>query len=215
MPHEKWENKLHEYKAMKVEWDESRGRDYWRPMPRNELMNKTDIEIVSQINSEIRGIYNFYRLAENVGVLSKFYYMMRYSLLKTFASKYRTIVSKIKKRFMRGGIFCVPYYTKSGQKICEFYHDGFRKQDSGYDNVEDTLPQYLRYDGRNTLANRLKAGICEMCSGQTEDIRMHHVRSLKSLTGNTESERLMLKMRRKSLALCPDCYAVSQANLQR
>jgi hypothetical protein len=35
---------------------------------------------------------------------------------------------------------------------------------------------------------------------------MHHVRSLKKLTGKTESERLMMKMRRKSLALCPDCF---------
>jgi group II intron reverse transcriptase/maturase len=207
VPHEKWENKLHEYKAMEVNWDESRGRNFWRPMPRNELMNKTDIEIVSQINSEIRGIYNFYRLAENVGVLHKFYYMMRYSLLKTYAGKYRTIVSKIKKKYMRGGVFRVPYSTKGGPKVCEFYHDGFRKQDTGFDNVQDTLPQFLRYDGRNTLANRLKAGVCEMCGGRTEDIRMHHVRSLKKLTGKTESERLMMKMRRKSLALCPDCYA--------
>jgi len=207
VPHEKWENKLHEYKAMEVNWDESRGRNFWRPMPRNELMNKTDIEIVSQINSEIRGIYNFYRLAENVGVLHKFYYMMRYSLLKTYAGKYRTIVTKIKKKYMRGGVFRVPYSTKAGPKVCEFYHDGFRKQDTGFDNVQDTLPQFLRYDGRNTLANRLRAGVCEMCGGRTEDIRMHHVRSLKKLTGKTESERLMMKMCRKSLALCPDCYA--------
>jgi hypothetical protein len=46
-----------------------------------------------------------------------------------------------------------------------------------------------------------------MCGGRTEDIRMHHVRSLKKLTGETESERLMMKMRRKSLALCPDCFS--------
>jgi group II intron reverse transcriptase/maturase len=206
VPHEKWENKLHEYKAMQVKWDESRGRDYWRPMPRNELMNKTDVEIVSHINSEIRGIYNFYRLAENVSSLNMFYYMMRYSLLKTYAGKYRTTVSKIKGRYMRDGVFRVRYSTKAGQKVCEFYHDGFKKQDYGYDNVLDTLPQYVRYDGRNTLANRLRKGICEMCGGKTEDIRMHHVRSLKKLTGETESERLMMKMRRKSLALCPDCY---------
>jgi len=34
----------------------------------------------------------------------------------------------------------------------------------------------------------------------------HHVRALKKLTGKTEAERLMLHMRRKSLALCPYCY---------
>ena len=211
VPHEKWENKLHEYKAMQVKWHESKGRDYWRPMPRNDLMNKTDIEIVSQINSEIRGIYNFYRLAENVGVLHRFYYMMRYSLLKTYAGKYRTIVSKIKRRYMHDGVFRVHYSTKAGPKVCEFYHDGFKKQDYGYDNVQDTLPQFVRYDGRNTLANRLRAGVCEMCDGKTEDICMHHVRSLKKLTGKSESERLMMKMRRKSLALCPDCFASTHA----
>lgn len=206
VPHEKWENKLHELKVMQVKWDENRGRDFWRPMHRNELLNSTDIEIVRQYNSEIRGLYNFYRIAENVGVLSKFYYMMRYSMLKTYAGKYRTNVSKIKKKYMRGGVFRVPYDTKSGPKLCEFYHDGFRKHDEGYDNVQDTLPRYIRYDGRNTLANRLKAGICELCGNKTDDIRMHHVRALKKLTGKTEAERLMLHMRRKSLALCPYCY---------
>lgn len=206
VPHEKWENKLHELRVMQVKWDENRGRDFWRPMHRNELLNSTDIEIVRQYNSEIRGLYNFYRIAENVGVLSKFYYMMRYSMLKTYAGKYRTNVSKIKKRYMRGGVFRVPYITKSGPKLCEFYHDGFRKQDKGYDNVQDTLPRYIRYDGRNTLANRLRAGICELCGNKTDDIRMHHVRALKKLTGKTEAERLMLHMRRKSLALCPYCY---------
>ena len=206
VPHEKWENKLHELRVMQVKWDENRGRDFWRPMHRNELLNSTDIEIVRQYNSEIRGLYNFYRIAENVGVLSKFYYMMRYSMLKTYAGKYRTTVSKIKKKYMRGGVFRVPYSTKSGPKQCEFYHDGFRKQDRGYDNVQDTLPRYVRYDGRNTLANRLKAGICELCGNKTDDIRMHHVRALKKLTGKTEAERLMLHMRRKSLALCPYCY---------
>ncbi len=211
VPHEKWENKLHELRAMQVKWDENRGRNFWRPMHRNELVNSTDVEIVSQYNSEIRGLYNFYRIAENVGVLSNFYYMMRYSMLKTYAGKYRTNVSKIKRKYMHGGVFQVPYVTKSGPKLCEFYHDGFRKQDTGYDNVQDTLPRYIHYDGINTLAKRLKAGICELCGEKTDDIRMHHVRALKKLTGKTEAERLMLHMRRKSLALCPYCYATTLA----
>ena len=114
VPHEKWENKLHELRVMQVKWDENRGRDFWRPMHRNELLNSTDIEIVRQYNSEIRGLYNFYRIAENVGVLSKFYYMMRYSMLKTYAEKYRTNVSKIKRRYMRGGVYLGAVWKKIG-----------------------------------------------------------------------------------------------------
>ena len=52
----------------------------------------------------------------------------------------------------------MPYVTKPGPKLCEFYYDGFRKQDKGYDNVQDTLPWYIRYGGRNTLAN-LQIGV--------------------------------------------------------
>ena len=112
-------------------------------------------------------------------------------MLKTYAGKYRISVGVIKKRYMRDGVFCVPYETKSGTKICEFYHDGFRKQDSGFHSLQDTMPRYQYYDRRNTLANRLKAGICELCGNKTDDIRMHHVRALKKLTGATEAERLM------------------------
>lgn len=58
------------------------GKEMWRPMPRKDLMNRSDAEIVSTFNSEIRGLYNFYRIAENVGALHKYYYMVRYSMLK-------------------------------------------------------------------------------------------------------------------------------------
>nr|DAL99022.1 MAG TPA: GROUP II INTRON-ENCODED PROTEIN LTRA/RNA, GROUP II INTRONS, RIBONUCLEOPROTEIN.8A [Caudoviricetes sp.] len=36
---------------------------------------------------------------------------------------------------------------------------------------------------------------------------MHHVRRLKDLTGEDELELKMMQMRRKSIALCPECYA--------
>ena len=73
-------------------------------------------------------MYNYYMIAENVATLHKYYYMARYSLLKTLAGKHRTYVSEIKKRYMKDGILKIPYVTKSGPKVCEFYHDGFRKQ---------------------------------------------------------------------------------------
>lgn len=81
-----------------------------------------------------------------------------------------------------------------------------RESGSNPADLAGTLPRYFHYEGRNTLANRLKAGICELCGNKTDDIHMHHIRALKKLTGKTEAERLMLHMRRKSLALCPYCY---------
>ena len=98
-------------------------------------------------------LYNFYRIAENVGALHKYYYMVRYSMLKTLAGKHRTNVSVIKKRHMVNGVLRIPYDTTKGRKYCEFYHDGFRKHSDGYDNVADVMPSYRKYDSRHTIVN--------------------------------------------------------------
>jgi len=206
MPKEKWIKKAMERGAIQVKRNNDTGKEMWRPMPRKDLMNRSDAEIVSTFNSEIRGLYNFYRIAENVGALHKYYYMVRYSMLKTLAGKHRTNVSVIKKRHMVNGVLRIPYDTTKGRKYCEFYHDGFRKHSDGYDNVADVMPSYRKYDSRHTIVNRIKAGVCEICGEHADYLCMPHVRTLKSLKGRDIFEQKMLKMRRKSLALCPDCF---------
>jgi hypothetical protein len=205
VPHDKWVGKLQEYKAFKIVKDET-GKEKWKAMHRGALMNRPEMDIVSKFNSEIRGIYNFYRLADNVSVLNKFYFIMEGSMLKTFAAKYNTSVNKIREERTVDGVFGVKYITKAGEKRCEFYHDGFTQNDKPLFGNVDTLPNYLRYEKPNSLASRIKAGKCENCGGRTDDIHMHHVKMLKDLTGKNEFELLMMKKRRKSLALCPDCF---------
>ena len=86
-----------------------------------------DAQIVSKFNSEIRGLYNYYRLAANVSALNSFYRIMRGSLFKTFGCKYRTTYKHIKAKYVRDGIFSVKYSTKGGDKELQFYHDGFQQ----------------------------------------------------------------------------------------
>ena len=47
---------------------------------------------------------------------------MKYSMLKTFAAKYRTKVSKIKMRYVKNVDFTVPYVTKAGPKESVYYN---------------------------------------------------------------------------------------------
>ena len=204
VPKEKWVNKLNEYKAYKVFKDES-GNETWKPIHRKDLINRPEIDIISKYNSEIRGIYNYYKLADNVSVLHRFFDVMKRSMFKTFAAKYSSTVSKIKKTHMKDGIFKVKYETKSGIKWCELHHDGFCKSEKAAMVNTDVLPQYRKYDKPNSMAVRLKLGICELCGKKTGNILMHHVRRLKDLTGQNEWELLMAKKRRKTLALCPVC----------
>jgi group II intron reverse transcriptase/maturase len=208
LPYDKWFSKLQEYKACKIVKDKD-GKEKWKALHRGFLMNKTEIEIISQYNSEIRGIYNYYRLADNVSVLNDFHYIMECSMLKTFAAKYNTSISKIKEKRMRNGVFCIKYTTKAGEKSCEFYNDGFTKVDKAYFEDVDILPNYKRYDKPNSLARRLKSKICEMCGVVSAELRMHHVKRLKDLTGRNEYELMMLAKRRKSLALCSNCFTIA------
>ena len=206
VPHDKWVQKLKEYQAFKIVAGND-GKERWKPLHRGKLMHKDALAITSQFNAEIRGLYNYYSIAENVSVLNKFYFIMKGSFLKTLAAKGNTSCNKIRKKYEQDGIISIPYVTKSGPKRCEFYHDGFTKKKELPSLTADTLPQYMKYDKPNSLVKRLKAGICELCGVNTKEIHMHHVRRLKDLTGKNELELKMMQMRRKSIALCPECYA--------
>lgn len=205
VPKEKWMGKLLEYHTLRIEKDEN-GKEKWKTVHRGKLINHPDIEIITKFNAEIRGLYNYYRLANNVSVLNKFAYIMEYSMYKTYACKYRSTASKVIDRFSRNGVFAIPYETKGGKKYCEFYHGGFKRVKQTL--IEpDTLPEYSRrYDRPGSNAARIKRGVCELCGEKTDDICMHHIRRLKDLTGDSDWEEKMRKTRRKSLAVCKACH---------
>lgn len=205
MPLEKWTAKLLEYGAIRIKKDES-GKERWKTMPRGKLINRTDIEILSRYNSEIRGLYNYYAIAGNVSTLNHFSSRMKYSMLKTFGSKYRCKVRKIKERYVKNGEFTVAYKTKSGMKESVYYHDDFRKKTEPALGQVDMLDIYKKYDKPNSLAIRLHTNKCELCGMDCDGLEMHQVRRLKDLNGEQEWERIMLQRRRKTLAVCPSCH---------
>lgn len=106
--------------------------------------------------------------------------LMKHSMLKTFAGKYRTKVKKIKTRYVINGTFTVKYTTKRGVKEATFPHN-FGKQSKPIVSNVDVLPAYRRYERKNSLAARIKAGLCELCGKIGCDVEMHQVRRLKGL----------------------------------
>jgi transposase len=100
----------------------------------------------------------------------------------------------------------VDYTTKEGIKTAYFYDEGFSwNKDIKVKNPE-MLPQYVVYSGMNTLAGRLKMGLCEMCNEKTDDIRMFQVKKVKDLKGDKPHEQIMKEKRRKTLAVCRKCF---------
>ena len=213
VPHEKWASKLLSLGAIRIKKDKA-GKDHWKAIHRGKLINRTDIEILRKYNSEVRGMANYYSLACNPVALMHFSSLMKYSMLKTFAAKYRTKVSKIKARYIKDGEFTVPYATKAGPKESVYYNKKFERQKTPLFGQIDILDIYKRYDKPNSLSRKLRSKTCELCGAVCDDIAIHQIRRLKDLTGQTLWEATMLKRRRKTLAVCPACHGEIHASMK-
>ena len=207
MPREKWLNKLREYKAFTVTHDKTKGNaEIWKPAHRANMLNNDDLEIMLQYNAEIRGLYNYYCLAENVSSLHSFGYIMKYSMYRTYAMKYKTTIGGVMNRFYRNGRFGIPYQTKTGDKTMYAYDEGFKKLDTPLHDI-DSVSMNNRFNlSSNSLITRLKAKRCEWCGEENCDIEIHHVRKLKDLKGKALWERKMIARKRKTMALCKQCH---------
>lgn len=206
VPHEKWAAKLLGLGAIRIKKDKLSSKEHWKAIHRPKLINRTDIEILYQYNSEVRGLYNFYSMACNACAIGKFSSLMKYSMLKTFANKYRTTVNKIKKRYVKNGNFTVAYQTKGGAKESVYYNKPFIRLARPNSAQADVLEPYKKYDRPNRLAGKLRAKTCELCGVKCNDVEIHQVKRLKDLKGQTEWEAVMLKNRHKTLAVCPACH---------
>jgi len=207
VPKEKWLNRLISYGALKINCDKANGnKEVWEPTRRPGLIRLDDIEILNQYNAEVRGLYNYYRLAHNVTVLNSFLYVMKFSMYKTFAGKYQTSMRKIIRRYSRDRDFVVSYPSKNGTKSIVFYNQGMRYNDKVAQDDPDVIGRANENRHYTSLISRLKGNICEWCKAESKDIEIHHVRKLKNLSGKAEWERHMIARRRKTLALCHSCH---------
>ena len=206
VPREKWIEKLVEYHAIEIKINEN-GKERFAALHRGELVNQSDIEILTRYNAEVCGLYNYYSIANNAFHIGQFANIMKYSMYKTFACKYKTNVHEIKRRYCVDNLFTVAYETKKGRKTTTFYRDGFKRKEKAtyFDNVNE-LPQYSRYLTPNNLKQRIERHTCELCGNNCRNLEIHQVKKLKDLKGSTAWELTMLKMRRKTLAVCPECH---------
>lgn len=202
LPKETWINKLFQIGAIKYAKD----KKSFKAMHRRYLVNNDDLEIISVYNAEIRGLYNYYRLARDVHMLNDFRFWMRWSLLKTYANKYKSTASKMAEKFNVHGEIGIKYNTKRGEKICFFHNEPIGKSETLAKPEVDVIPNNLRYSSTTSLIDRLKAGKCEWCGSENSPVEIHHVRKLNALEGKKQWEKHMIARNRKTLALCIPCH---------
>ena len=75
------------------------------------------------------GMYNYYRLANNATVLNSFLYVMKFSMYKTFAGKYRTKhAENYSKILPQRGFYRIVSNEKRDKSVV-FYNQGMRHND--------------------------------------------------------------------------------------
>ena len=207
VPKEKWLKRLLSYGALKIQYDKNNGnKEIWEPICRSGLRNLDDLEILNQYNAEIRGLYNYYRIAHNATVLNNFLYVMKYSIYKTFAGKYRTSMRKIIQKYTKNRDFVITYQGKSGEKSVVFYNQGMRRDTHVSATDPDIIGRARENRNYTSLVQRLRGCQCERCGATDVEIEIHHVKKLKDLSGRAEWERHMIARRRKTMALCHNCH---------
>lgn len=205
------QKKLLELKAMELRV--INGKEIWYAMPRNYLTKEDPATICARYTTEIRGLYQYYRIADNISYAgNKFGYIMRYSFCKTLAKKLNSSTAKIIRKYKRDHDLAIPYQTKKGEtKFRIFYNDGFAKQEPNKDATCDNLPNtfVLPYP---TIAERLMEHKCELCGATNVQTLTYQVRKLKGLNPNTEWHRIMIRTWRKTLVVCEHCNVKIHAN---
>jgi hypothetical protein len=134
-------------------------------------------------------------------------------MYKTLATKHKSSVRKIIRKFSCNGEFVIAYANQKGEKKrCKFYNGGFKHRDlNRKEYYADNLPRITYYMGKLTtkLMDRLRKRGCEYC-GTIDDLKMYHVRKLKRLKGRNDWEKVMIARRRKTLAVCHQCYTCKE-----
>lgn len=160
-------------------------------------------EIVNRFNAIKRGWRNYYRPAMNIQVLSYVDFLMRFSLAKTLAHKYRT---SMKKQFQtRGRSLRVMRDVNGEVRITRYWECDYRRDTNGFTvNPRDPDSLIKRYK----LRVKSKLGMhCCVC-GSTDNIHMHHLRHLRK-GGKVVAKgfnRIMADINRKQIPVCQDCH---------
>ena len=179
-----------------------------RPSSRFDWIQADDKEILLGYNAEMRGLANYYALAQGAKEgLRKLLFVAEGSFLATLANKHSSSITKELAKHRQGKDIVVLAKTKEGKqkrytlfKIRDWTPP---KPKEDVDVMQSII--HLKH-GTSTLQQRLNANICESCEKEGGFFEVHHVRKLKDLRGQKPWEKAMIARQRKTMVLCIECH---------
>jgi group II intron reverse transcriptase/maturase len=194
----------------------SKGYGQWETMKsfhRPQLLQLSDIEIISTYNAELRGFANYYAMAKDVKTkLSKLFYIAYHSLVKTLANKHKTSTGAIWARLKANGTLSLGYIHKGKAKELRLFKLSELKLISKRYNKVDIVPYTHMYSNGTELLRRWNAQECDICRKDEGYFEVHHIRKLKDTKDSKQKwQKLMIARKRKTLVLCVECHHLLHA----
>jgi hypothetical protein len=192
---------------------------------RIDLLHEMDYTTVQRYQSILRGVYNYYCMAVNVGNRSRMgriKWMLETSLTKTLARKHRCSVNSIYARHQvdtLGSKALRVVMERPGKEplIAVFGGIPFERIPEGMGSTDFRFEKawFSPASRRSEVVQRLLAGKCELC-GAERPLQMHHIRRLADLDRpgrppKAAWQRIMSARKRKTLAVCEDCHRAIHA----
>jgi group II intron reverse transcriptase/maturase len=171
--------------------------------------------IVSQYQSEYRGIVQYYRMAYNLHTLGELKHTIEVSLAKTLAKKYKTTCTKIYKRYSTTiktdegdrKVILVKYERPSKPPLITYF-GGVSLKWNRWVSIGEQQAHPI-WSSRSELIERLKAQECELCGSQ-DKVEVHHIKKLATLKrkgpAKLKWQRRMIARNRKTLIVCQKCH---------
>lgn len=183
---------------------------------RPERLKDEPYSIISEYQSEYRGLVQYYIMAQNLHRLTHVRHTMEVSLIKTLANKYKSTCRKIYQKY--GATIklakdtykvlqvVIPRENKKPLKA----HFGavpliINKRVQIIDDKRKTV-----WNNRTEVVERLLAEKCELCDSR-ESVEVHHIRKLADIKPKRGKEvaqwkYLMIARNRKTLVVCKECH---------
>ena len=193
-------------------------------IPRAELINDSDYNIVNLFQIQYLGYIQYYVLAHNTHILNELRWIMEKSLLKTLAKKHKTSARKLAKQCQKtiqtpyGPLRCfeMQVLSEKNPRIVRFGDTTLRRKKRPITG-EQYRDSYIKC--RHTeLIDRLLTNQCEYC-GSMGRVEVHHVRKLADIdkgeqTPKSQWAQEMVARGRKTLVVCKACHRAIHAGKQ-
>ena len=174
------------------------------------LWTSLDADQIIQLYSSVnRGLQNYYRFVDNWKQYSRIQYILKFSLAKTLAQKYKISVPQVFQRFGKDlSLLIKGQGGKADRQVCFYLNRDWTKnrlafQGGTQDNM-DVVRTLVRLRTRSKLGKS-----CCICGEIQKQIEMHHIRHIRKLSNKrvaTGFNRLLRAMNRKQVPVCSDCH---------